>query len=78
MPEIPFVTLEVISDYKRKTRNENNYSETKKTLLLASVRNGQLPRDCRVGREGDPVYLPSGSWLRALELAAILKFECNN
>jgi len=50
MPEIPFVTLEVIADYKRKTRNENNYSETKKTLLLASARNGQLPRDCRVGR----------------------------
>jgi hypothetical protein len=56
MPEIPFVTLEVIADYKRKTRNENNYSETKKTLL-ASARNGQLPRDCRVGREGGPVYL---------------------
>jgi hypothetical protein len=57
MPEIPFVTLEVISDYKRKTRNENNYSETKKTLLLASAWNSQLPRDCHVGRQGDPVYL---------------------
>jgi hypothetical protein len=34
MPGIPFITLKVISGYKRKTQNENNYSETKKTLFL--------------------------------------------
>jgi hypothetical protein len=62
-PEIPFVTLKVISGYKTETQNKNNYSETKETFLLVSKWNKQLPRDCRVGRE-DPVYLPSGSWWR--------------
>jgi hypothetical protein len=48
-PRIPFVTLKVISHYQRKVQNKNNYSETKETLLLASTRNGHLPRGCPVG-----------------------------
>jgi hypothetical protein len=69
MPEVSFVTLEVIYDYKRKTRNENKYSETKKTLLLASAWNGQLPRDSN-GETRRP-SVPSGNWLRVLQRAAI-------
>ena len=59
-PGIPFVTLKVVSGYKRETHNENNYSKAKEAFLLLSKRNGQIPRDCRVER-GDQVYLPSGS-----------------
>jgi hypothetical protein len=49
MPEILFVAFEVISGYKRRAQNENNYSETKKTLLHVSTRKGHLPREYRVG-----------------------------
>jgi len=62
-PGIPFVTLKVVSGYKRENQNKNNYSEAKVPLLLLSTWNGQLPRDCRVGG-GDRVYSPSGSWWR--------------
>jgi len=62
MPEILFVTLKVISGHKRKAQNENNYSETKKTLLIVSTRKGHLPTNCRVGRKGGPMYLPSDIW----------------
>jgi hypothetical protein len=55
MLEIPFVILKVIFGYKRKTQNKNNYSEANKTLLFASTRTGRLQRDCRLGREGEPV-----------------------
>jgi len=34
MPEIPFVTLKVIFGYRRKTQNENNYSETRNKLMF--------------------------------------------
>jgi len=55
MPEIPFVTLNIISGYKKKkTNKENNYSKTNKTLLMTTW-NSQLQTDCQVRTEGDPV-----------------------
>jgi hypothetical protein len=77
MPEILFVAFEVISGYKRRAQTENNYSEKKKNT--SSRIHTERPSSERIssGVRRRPIVPSIWYLVKALQLAAIVKFVYN-